>query len=47
MKTNLQDWVLMQRERELQVSVLRIKLQAHISAREMSIEGFVTCCPMG
>ena len=41
LETNLHEWILTQRERELQLSVIRIRLQAHVIAKEMKIEGFV------
>ena len=41
LETKLHEWVLIQRGQELQVSVIRIRLQAHIIAKEMKIEGFV------
>ena len=40
LESKLYEWVIMQRERELQVSVIRIRLQAHVIAKEMKIEGF-------
>jgi transposase-like protein len=41
LETKLHEWILIQRERELQVSVVRIRLQAQVIAKEMKIEGFV------
>ena len=41
LETKLHEWVLIQRGQELQVSVIRIRLQAHVIAKEMKIKGFV------
>ena len=41
LETKLHEWVIIQRGQQLQVSVIRIRLQAHVIAKEMKIEGFV------
>jgi len=41
LETKSHEWVLIQRELELQVSVIRIRFQVHAFAKEMKIEEFV------
>jgi len=41
LECKLYEWVVKQRERELQVSVTQIRLQAQLIAKEMKVERFI------